>query len=210
MRPAWCRYSVTPFGPGARLVFTHGCDWRPRSTAFLATSPAAIMTDGFEVLVQLVIAAMTTEPCRSLQSTPSSFRSTCVRRGGAATAVPPPNGWPPSASQWLRTSLGGAMGEVGLTRLGRASRNARPTARSGTRSCGRRGPARLGSTVARSSDSVSEYTGSGASGVWNRPCAFMYAATSATCSGVRPLNSRSEEHTSELQSQSNLVCRLLL
>src|SRR6266478_9504305 len=26
----------------------------------------------------------------------------------------------------------------------------------------------------------------------------------------RPLNSRSEEHTSELQSQSNLVCRLLL
>src|SRR2546430_10459881 len=27
---------------------------------------------------------------------------------------------------------------------------------------------------------------------------------------VRPLEHRSEEHTSELQSQSNLVCRLLL
>src|SRR2546430_7240716 len=27
---------------------------------------------------------------------------------------------------------------------------------------------------------------------------------------VQPLNPRSEEHTSELQSQSNLVCRLLL
>src|SRR2546427_1960309 len=27
---------------------------------------------------------------------------------------------------------------------------------------------------------------------------------------VRDLNARSEEHTSELQSQSNLVCRLLL
>src|SRR3989475_1754148 len=28
--------------------------------------------------------------------------------------------------------------------------------------------------------------------------------------GARPLKRRSEEHTSELQSQSNLVCRLLL
>src|SRR2546430_6680721 len=28
--------------------------------------------------------------------------------------------------------------------------------------------------------------------------------------GVRPRRTRSEEHTSELQSQSNLVCRLLL
>src|SRR2546430_3991686 len=28
--------------------------------------------------------------------------------------------------------------------------------------------------------------------------------------GVPPLSQRSEEHTSELQSQSNLVCRLLL
>src|SRR5688572_31158661 len=28
--------------------------------------------------------------------------------------------------------------------------------------------------------------------------------------GTRRLNDRSEEHTSELQSQSNLVCRLLL
>src|SRR2546430_5243049 len=185
MRPAWCRYSVTPFEPGARLVFTQGCDWRPRSTAFLATSPAAIMTDGFEVLVQLVIAAMTTEPCRSLQSTLSSFRSTWVGRGGAATAVPPPNGWPPSASQWLRTSAGGAMGELGLTRVGRASRNACPTARNATRSCGRRGPARLGSTVERSRDSVSEYTGSGALGEWNSPCAFMYASTSATRSEER-------------------------
>src|SRR5438270_9387656 len=33
---------------------------------------------------------------------------------------------------------------------------------------------------------------------------------SATLDGARPRRSRSEEHTSELQSQSNLVCRLLL
>jgi len=35
---------------------------RPFSTALLATSPAASMAPGFEVLVQEVIAAITTEP----------------------------------------------------------------------------------------------------------------------------------------------------
>src|SRR2546430_3265693 len=34
--------------------------------------------------------------------------------------------------------------------------------------------------------------------------------TRPTCATSRPINDRSEEHTSELQSQSNLVCRLLL
>ena len=37
----------------------------PCSTAFFASSPAATITDGFDVFVQLVIAAMTTEPCVS-------------------------------------------------------------------------------------------------------------------------------------------------
>ena len=54
--------TVTTFEPGARLVLTQGCDWRPRSTAFFATRPAAIITEGLDVLVQLVIAAITTEP----------------------------------------------------------------------------------------------------------------------------------------------------
>ena len=53
---------MTTFDPGARDVFTHGLTVRPFSTAFLATSPAAIITDGLEVLVQLVIAAITTSP----------------------------------------------------------------------------------------------------------------------------------------------------
>src|SRR2546427_9243138 len=35
-------------------------------------------------------------------------------------------------------------------------------------------------------------------------------AMTATSSGAFTMRSRSEEHTSELQSQSNLVCRLLL
>src|SRR5262245_1181001 len=58
--PEVLRYSVTTFEPGARLVFTHGARFSPRSTAFFATSPAPIITLGFEVLVQLVIAAITT------------------------------------------------------------------------------------------------------------------------------------------------------
>ena len=47
------------------LVFTQGFRVRPRSTAFLASSPEPTITDGLEVLVQLVMAAMTTLPSSS-------------------------------------------------------------------------------------------------------------------------------------------------
>src|SRR5205814_7124166 len=60
--PAASRYSVTTLDPGARLLFTHGLRVSPRSMAFFATSPAPIITLGFDVLVQLVIAAITTAP----------------------------------------------------------------------------------------------------------------------------------------------------
>ena len=53
---------MTTFEPGARLVFTHGLRVSPRSTAFFATRPAPIITLGFDVFVQLVIAAITTAP----------------------------------------------------------------------------------------------------------------------------------------------------
>src|SRR5207237_10140402 len=59
------RYPVATFEPGARLVLTHGFRVSPRSTARLASSPAPIMTLGFDVFVQLVIAATTTLPCSS-------------------------------------------------------------------------------------------------------------------------------------------------
>src|SRR5688500_17689313 len=62
MTSAARRYSVTSCEPGARLVFTHGLTVRPRSAAFRASRPAAIITDGFDVFVQLVIAAITIEP----------------------------------------------------------------------------------------------------------------------------------------------------
>src|SRR4051812_4623225 len=60
--PASARYSVTTLDPGASDVFTHGLVERPFSTAFFASRPAATSTDGFDVLVQLVIAAITTDP----------------------------------------------------------------------------------------------------------------------------------------------------
>ena len=100
---------------------------RPCSTAFFATRPAPIITLGFEVLVQLVMAAITTEPC-----------SSCV---SVATAAPPP------AAATFFTPFCRSGSAAGKRRLGAAS--------AATRSCGRRGPARLGTTVARSSSSVS-------------------------------------------------------
>src|SRR3989337_2595975 len=60
--PASFKYSVTTFEPGARLVFTYGGTFRPRSAAFFASRPAPSITEGFEVLVQEVMAAMTNGP----------------------------------------------------------------------------------------------------------------------------------------------------
>ena len=77
---------MTTFDPGARLVFTHGLRSRPRSIAFLASSPAPTITEGLEVLVQLVIAAITTAPWKSSNSVPFSSL-TGAPDGGSVTAV---------------------------------------------------------------------------------------------------------------------------
>ena len=61
---------MTTFEPGARLVFTQGLICRPRSTAFFASRPAPSITEGFEVLVQLVMAAMTTAPLERSNESP--------------------------------------------------------------------------------------------------------------------------------------------
>ena len=53
---------MTTREPGASEVLTHGLERSPRSTAFLASRPAATMTWGFDVFVQLVMAAITTSP----------------------------------------------------------------------------------------------------------------------------------------------------
>ena len=59
-----------------------------------------------------------------------------------------------------------------------------------TLSCGRRGPARLASTVERSSSSTSVKRGSGVSSVRQRPCSLWYASTSSTSSSSRPVPRR--------------------
>src|SRR5438046_9079826 len=95
------RSRVTTFEPGARLVFTHGRTPSPRATALRARRPAASITEGFEVLVQLVIAAITTAPCpRWPRSPPISIGTVLARSpsgvgAGGAAAI----GGPPSASQ---------------------------------------------------------------------------------------------------------------
>src|SRR5262245_10968198 len=62
-RPDLSRYSATTWLPGASEVLTHGFGFKPFAAAFLASSPAATITFGFDVLVQEVIAAITTSPC---------------------------------------------------------------------------------------------------------------------------------------------------
>src|SRR5215211_1587831 len=63
---------MTTLDPGAREVLTHGLEARPRSTASRASRAAASITDGLEVLVQLVMAAITTWPWSRSKRVPSS------------------------------------------------------------------------------------------------------------------------------------------
>ena len=109
---------MTTLEPGARLDFTHGLRSRPRSTAFFASSPAAIITDGLDVFVQLVIAAITTEPCSSSKVSPSISTSTLAGCGASATAtagisicpVPSTGSWPGACS-----ATGSLAGNVSAT-----------------------------------------------------------------------------------------------
>jgi len=61
-KPAFSIYLATTPLPGDKLVLIYGLTVNPFSTAFLATIPAAKSTLGFDVLVQEVMDAITTEP----------------------------------------------------------------------------------------------------------------------------------------------------
>src|ERR1700751_2989056 len=60
--PALFRYSATTCEPGASEVLTQGLTVNPLAAALRASSPAPIITLGFDVLVHDVMAAMTTSP----------------------------------------------------------------------------------------------------------------------------------------------------
>src|SRR5262249_4642857 len=63
---------MTTLEPGASVVFTHGLRSSPASTALRASSAAPTITDGLEVLVHEVMAAITTEPWSTAVLVPSS------------------------------------------------------------------------------------------------------------------------------------------
>src|SRR4051812_36344493 len=162
--PASRRYSVTTLDPGASDAFTQGLVDSPRSTAFFATRPAATITDGFEVFVQLVIAAMTTHPwVRWPLWSPRNAAEGAVG-SSTPTAVPPPpslsrrisllTSVPPPSTIGSDFALVGGAVLVSSIIASDFSQSALASC-SVTRSCGRFGPARLGSTVDRSSSSVS-------------------------------------------------------
>ena len=183
---------MTTFEPGASDVFTHGLDCRPRSTALRASRPAAIITDGFDVLVHDVIAAITTWPWSSSVSRPSSIVSgtACETRSATCTRVPSSAArevsWPEPLPLWPggsdagkdsstssstsvpRLSAGSGSGSGRMSSS--APRKADLASVSETRSCGRFGPASDGTTSPRSSSSVSEYVFSSVSASCHRPC----------------------------------------
>ena len=134
---------MTTFEPGAKLVFTYPGTWSPSCTALRARRPAAIITAGFDVFVQLVIAAMTTAPSRRLSRSVPTVTSTS--RSGAVAASDAAD----------------------------ASRHEPFARARGIRSCGLFGPARDVSTLARSRSSTVEYSGCGASALRNSPCSRL-------------------------------------
>src|SRR3954464_5267107 len=101
---------MTTFDPGASEVLTHGLRCRPRSTAFFASSPAPTITNGFDVLVHDVIAATTTAPWSTSNSSPS----TLTRAGFDARPAAWAAGWPAGSSwaPWLLTAGGSLAGKL--------------------------------------------------------------------------------------------------
>src|SRR4051794_41564167 len=79
---------MTTLDPGASVVFTQGLLVRPRSTAFLASRAAPIITCGLEVLVQEVMAAITTCPWSTKVSVPSSMTTRVGLEGRSAAGAP--------------------------------------------------------------------------------------------------------------------------
>src|SRR3954469_6643672 len=97
---------MTTLEPGASDVFTHGLRCSPPSTAFFARRPAPTMTNGFDVLVQEVIAATTTAPWSTSNSSPSS-----VTRAGLLARLPRCDFGAPAGGSWAPWALtaGGSL-----------------------------------------------------------------------------------------------------
>src|SRR3954451_565419 len=88
---------MTTREPRASDVFTHGLVVRPFLTALRARRPAASITDGFDVFVQLVMAAITTCPWSRSKRVPSES-VTGTERWGRAPRRPAARGDGPAVS----------------------------------------------------------------------------------------------------------------
>src|ERR1700712_6128804 len=80
---------MTTFEPGASDVLTHGRRCGPLSTGLRASRAAPIITEGFEVLVHEVIAAIVTAPWSSSSWVPSDS----VTGVGCVARPPGSTGW---------------------------------------------------------------------------------------------------------------------
>src|SRR5215469_13136359 len=106
---------MTTFDPGASVVLTHGLRSSPASTAFFASSAAPTITEGLDVLVQDVIAAMTTEPWSTDVWVPSSRVTSAGRVGlpaGPADALAAVAKRPLSPPFSLSATYGSEAGNV--------------------------------------------------------------------------------------------------
>src|SRR5205085_5756649 len=106
----------------ASEVLTQGFRLSPFFTAFRASSPAPIITEGLEVLVQLVIAAMTTEPSASSNRLPSYSTSARIATSWA-TATAEAGVWPPSPLHRVLSFSGTGRRAPWGIRFGRTWRN---------------------------------------------------------------------------------------
>src|SRR6202034_2272289 len=111
---------MTTLEPGARLVFTHGLLSSPASTAFLATSAAPTMTEGLDVFVHEVMAAMTTDPWSTSVVVPSS-RVTATGADGRRPAGFCAGGSPLLATPFFSAVNGSEAGNVSAISSSRVS-----------------------------------------------------------------------------------------
>ena len=164
---------MTALEPGASDVLTVGPTVSPRATAFLASKPAPTITVGLEVFVHEVIAAIATDPVRMDPRTApirrpiAGYGSSAIESGSGAAESASCSRSPPRAYEGGSlagnesadaTSTTPSIGPgppahrpVRQVRSGSSPRKSSLSASSGTRSCGRRGPATDGTTDARSS-----------------------------------------------------------
>ena len=117
--------------------------------------------------------------CSTLELADRATLSNMCPEYGATSAFPP-------SSTSRPTSVASGSGS---SRSRKASTNEPHTRESGTRSCGRFGPATEGSIAARSSSRISVKVGSGSPSRRNRPCSFVYRSMRSIRS-PRPVSSR--------------------